>query len=79
MDLNGPMFGSHINAILSQFSPTLVVDGVFIKKKARCSSLPKASARSFGTDASSNSPFPASSLVADVRGDVTEDQQLLGA
>lgn len=29
--------------------------------------------RSFGTDASSNSPFPASSLVADVRGDVSED------
>ena len=32
MDLNGPMFGSHINAILSQFSPTLVVDGVFTHK-----------------------------------------------
>eukprot|EP00435_Cladocopium_sp_Y103_P016679 s3382_g4.t1 len=30
--------------------------------------------KTFGTDASSNSPFPASSLVADVRGDVTEDQ-----
>lgn len=33
------------------------------------------SSRSFGTDASSNSPFPASSLVADVRGDVTEDSE----
>jgi|OrbCmetagenome_4_1107370.scaffolds.fasta_scaffold62000_2 hypothetical protein len=78
MDLNGPMFGSHINARLSQFSPTLVVDGVFTHK-TQVFLTAKASARSFGTDASSNSPFPASSLVADVRGDVTEDQQLLGA